>query len=119
MAWNFSADRPVYIQIADRIKKLVLSGEYPAGEQLMTVRQLALTAAVNPNTVQRAFLELEDEGIIVSKGTTGRFVTEDKTAIEACREKMAQQIVKNFVREMRELSVDPEQVIKLMKEESL
>ena len=77
MAWSFSEGKAVYLQIAERITTLILSGKYLPTEQLPSVRQLALEAAVNPNTVQHAFCELEDEGIIVSKGTQGRFVTED------------------------------------------
>lgn len=119
MAWTFSSDRPVYIQIADRIKKCVLSGEYSPGEQIMTVRQLALEAAVNPNTVQHAFSDLESEGIIISKGTLGRFVTDDPEAIEACRVKMAKQTVKSFVQDMQRLSVTKEQAIKMIEEESI
>ncbi len=119
MAWSFSADTPVYLQIADRIKKLVLCGEYPPGAQLATVRQLALEAAVNPNTVQRAFSELETEGIIVSKGTLGRFVTEDKDAIELCRKNMARLIVCKFIGEMEALSVNREDAIAMIKETKL
>ena len=119
MAWTFAADRPVYLQIADIIKKKVLSGEYKAGEQLMTVRQLALEAAVNPNTVQRAYTELENDGIIVPKSTIGRFVTEDAAIVETCRKKMAEDIVKAFVKEMRQLSVSAEQAIEMIKEENL
>ncbi len=116
MAWSFSSDRPVYLQIAERIKKAVLSGEYTAGEQLPTVRQLALEAAVNPNTVQHAFVELEDEGIIISKGTLGRFVTEDMGVIEVCRREMAEKLVKNFVDSIAELSIPLEQAIEMVKE---
>ncbi len=118
MAWTFSSDRPVYLQIADRIQMCVLSGEYAPGEQIMTVRQLAMEAAVNPNTVQHAFTELETKGIIVSKGTMGRFVTEDPKAIEDCRNKMAEQMVKNFVRDIRRLSVTTKQIIEMIEEET-
>ena len=117
MAWSFSSDKPVYLQIADRITKAVLSGEYRAGEQIPTVRQLALEAAVNPNTVQRAFSELEHEGIIISKGTTGRYVTEDVEVIEHCQNKMAEQIVIEFLRNMDQLSIAKEEVIAMIKEE--
>lgn len=116
MAWSFSSDRPVYLQIAERIKKSVLSGEYTAGEQLPTVRQLAMEAAVNPNTVQHAFVELEDEGIIISKGTLGRFVTEDMGVIEVCRREMAEKLVKDFVDSIEELSIPLEQAIEMVKE---
>ena len=117
MAWSFSSDRPVYLQIADRIIKSILSGEYLVGEQLPTVRQLALEAAVNPNTVQHAFAELENEGIIISKGTVGRYVTEDNRIVEVCRKKMAGQLVKNFLENMGQLSITKEQAIAMIKEE--
>lgn len=116
MAWKFTPDRAVYIQIADRVRKSILSGEYRAGEQLPTVRQLALDAAVNPNTVQRAYTELEDEGIIVGQGTLGRFVTEDMKVIQQVREKLAREIAGAFLEEMGRLSITPEQAVKLIEE---
>lgn len=116
MAWSFTSDRPVYLQIADRIIKSVLSGEYHAGEQIPTVRQLALEAAVNPNTVQHAFAELENEGIIISKGTVGRYVTEDTQVVEICRKKMAEQLVKDFMENIGQLSITKEQAIAMIEE---
>jgi len=116
MSWNFTADRPVYLQIGERIKQDVLSGVYPPGGQIPSVRQLALEAAVNPNTVQRAFMELEHQGIILSQGTLGRFVTEDTATIEACRQEMAQQYVRSFLLDMEKLGVSREQAITMIKE---
>lgn len=116
MAWKFSSDRPVYLQIAEKIVKKVLSGEYSAGEQIPTVRQIALEAAVNPNTVQHAFAELENEGLIISKGTLGRFVTEDTQTVAVCRRKMAEQLVREFAKNMEQLSIPKEQAIKMIEE---
>ena len=119
MAWNFSSGKPVYLQIAERITRSVLSGEYSAGEQIPSVRQIALDAAVNPNTVQHAFSELEYEGIIISQGTLGRFVTEDKEVIEACRKKMAENLVKEFIENISQLSVSKEDIAKMIEEVDL
>jgi DNA-binding transcriptional regulator YhcF (GntR family) len=116
MAWSFSSDRAVYLQIAERIKKSVLSGVYPPGEQIPSVRQLALEAAVNPNTVQKAFTELEDQGIILSRGTQGRFVTEDTETIEGCRMEMAQQYVLAFLQDIGQLGISREQAQSMIKE---
>lgn len=116
MAWTFLSDRPVYLQIADRITKSVLSQEYQAGEQLPTVRQLAMEAAVNPNTVQHAFAELENVGIIVSKGTMGRFVTEDAEVVEVCRKKAARQLILNFIENVEQLALTTEDAIAMIKE---
>lgn len=116
MAWSFHSDRAVYLQIAERIKKAVLSGVYPPGGQIPSVRQLAMEAAVNPNTVQHAFTELENQGIILSRGTQGRFVTEDVETIEACRVEMAQQYVKVFLRDIGQLGITRSQAISMIEE---
>ncbi len=116
MAWSFVSDRPVYLQIAERIRKAVLAGKYPAGTQIPTVRQLALEAAVNPNTVQRAFADLEQEGIILSKGTVGRYATEDTQVLEACRRRLAGELVQGFIESMAQLSISEEQAISMIKE---
>ncbi len=116
MAWKFTSDRPVYLQITDRIIKSILSGEYKPGEQIPSVRQLALDAAVNPNTVQHAFTELESEGIVVSRGTLGRFVTEDKEILEHSRRALAEKIVKDFVININDLSVSKAQAIEMIEE---
>lgn len=116
MAWSFTSDRPVYLQIAERIRRSVLSGEYPPGGQIPSVRQLALEAAVNPNTVQHAFSDLENEGIILSRGTQGRFVTEDRQVIEHCRQEIAMDCVRGFLRDLTQLAIQPEQAITMIKE---
>ncbi len=66
---------PLYIQISEQIKKAVLTGILKEGEQLPSVRQLALELLINPNTVVRAYQELEKEGIVVTKRGTGTFIT--------------------------------------------
>ncbi len=116
MAWTFSSDRPVYLQIAERITKSVLSAEFRPGEQLPTVRQLAMHAAVNPNTVQRAYQELENDGIIIVKGTLGRFVTDDTEIIERNRKKLAKYLVTEFCNNFGELSLPLSQAIEMIKE---
>ena len=111
-----ASDRPVYIQITDRITKSILSGEYKPGEHIPSVRQLALEAAVNPNTVQHAFADLESEGIVVSRGTLGRFVTDDIAIIESCREKIAEKIVKDFVNNIKDLSISKSHAVTMIEE---
>ncbi|MBE6648541.1 MAG: GntR family transcriptional regulator [Ruminococcaceae bacterium] len=114
MAWRFSQDRPVFIQIGEQIKKAVVSGEYPPGAKIPTVRQIALDAAVNPNTVQHAFSVLETEGIIISKGTLGKFVTEDKEILKACRNKMAMRLTEEFLFNIKELGFSPDEALTLI-----
>lgn len=116
MAWSFTSDKPVYLQIAERITISVLSGEYQPGEQLPTVRQLATKAAVNPNTVQHAFSELEANGLILSQGTVGRYVTKDAQAIERCRKQLSDNLVHQFVKKCGKLSISKDELINIIKE---
>ena len=96
MAWIFSSSSPLYIQIADRIRANIVCGVYAKQEKLPAVRELALEASVNPNTMQRAFTCLENEGLVITAGTMGRFVTDDDRAIQEAREKMASMFVRDF-----------------------
>ncbi len=116
MAWKFDSDKAVYLQVADRLRKWVINGRYGPGEQIPTVRQLAFDAAVNPNTIQHAFSELEREGLIESRGTLGRFVTEDSARIAEAGRKEARELVCAFVDEIIELSISEEEANKLIKE---
>jgi DNA-binding transcriptional regulator YhcF (GntR family) len=117
MAWSFAPGRAVYIQVAERIRRWVITGRYGCGEQIPSVRQIALDAAVNPNTVQHAFTELECEGIIVSRGTLGRFVTDDKEVIKQARIKEATALVSEFASSASSLSLTLDEIISLLKEE--
>ncbi len=114
MSWSFSPHRPVYYQVAERIRKSILSGEYPPGAQIPSVRQLALEAAVNPNTIQHAFSELEDRGLIESRGTVGRFVTENTEIIEECRKYEAELLVDGIIKKASELKISSEDIIRMI-----
>ena len=116
MSWSFSPHRPVYFQVAERIRRSILSGEYPPGAQIPSVRQLALEAAVNPNTIQHAFSELEDRGLIESRGTVGRFVTENTAIIEKCRLYEAEMLVDGIVRKAAELRIPKSEIIRMISE---
>ena len=118
MSWKFSPDRPVYVQVAERMRNLIISGQYPPGGQIPSVRQIALDAAVNPNTVQRSVAELESEGLIVSRGTVGNFVTDDEGTISLCKKSRAGALVDEFIKSAAELSISKEELIQLIKEET-
>ena len=100
MAWTFDEKSPIYLQIAYRVKLKIASKELSMGQQLLPVREFAQEAGVNPNTVQRAFQELEKEGLVYSARTSGRCVTEDDKLIDQKRHEIAQSLMKNFVTEM-------------------
>ena len=100
MIWSFSPDRPIYLQLQERLKLSIVSGLHPPGYKLPAVRDLALEAAVNPNTVQRALMELEREGLVHAQRTSGRFVTEDTAVIEKLKNELAMELVDAFLEKM-------------------
>ena len=114
MAWKLDSDRPIDAQIMERIQMQIVSGYYPPGGKLPTVRDLAAEAAVNPNTMQKAFSELERSGLIVTQRTNGRTVTEDKALIDEIRDNMARSHVTEFISRMKELGFTKEQVENLL-----
>jgi DNA-binding transcriptional regulator YhcF (GntR family) len=89
MPWEFSNSVPIYIQLIEAIKLKIISGQIKAGDKLDSVRDLAEEAGVNPNTMQRALLELEREDLIYSVRTSGRFVNEDKGIIKKMKNELA------------------------------
>ncbi|HFU6921119.1 TPA: GntR family transcriptional regulator [Streptococcus agalactiae] len=103
MAWEFNEKSPIYSQIAEHIKMQIVSQEIKSGDQLPTVRELAQDAGVNPNTMQRAFTELEREGMVFSQRTSGRFVTEDNLLIGKIRQQVVKAELATFVNNMKKI----------------
>lgn len=116
MSWNLNSDRPIFIQILERIRMDIISGKYQPGEKLPSVRELAAEAAVNPNTMQRAFAELERTGLVYAKRTSGRFITEDQEMIEAIKTEIAKEKIRQFLESMRQLGYGTEQTLVLMRQ---
>ena len=117
MDWTFNNDMPIYTQLVDKIKLSIVSGQLPPGEKLSTVRELAAEAKVNPNTMQRAFQELEREGLVFSQRSNGRFVTEDMEVIMEAKKAMAQTYIRSFVESMEQLGYTGEEIISRIKGE--
>ena len=114
MLWKFDANRPVYLQIKEQFRSAVLSGHYPPGSRIPSVRELAVTAKVNPNTMQRAMAELEQEGLLVGSGTLGKFVTEDRSILEALKQKAVADAISAAATRFRELGLSMEDAAALL-----
>lgn len=105
MSWSFDRSSPVFRQIADTVRRRIVCGSYAKGSQLPSVRDLAIEASVNPNTVQRAFLSLEGDGLIETRGTQGRFVTDSDEKIQSARNALAAEIVSKYFEDMAGLGI--------------
>lgn len=116
MAWELDSDRPIYAQLVERIQMQIVSGYYPPGGRLPSVRELAAIAAVNPNTMQKAFAELERSGLIITQRTNGRTVTEDIAMIQKIRQGLAREHLKDFFGRMKELGYTKEEIATLLEQ---
>ena len=110
MSWTFDNKKPIYLQIMEKIKLQIVSDALEPNQQLPTVRELASEAGVNPNTIQRALSDLEREGFVYSKRTTGRFVTEDKALIAQSRKQLSEEELEHFVSSMIHFGYEKEEL---------
>ena len=115
MEWRIRADLPIYAQLVFQIKLAIVSGEYLPGERLASVRELAMDAGVNPNTMQRALQELERDGMVYTQRTSGRFVTDDTKVIESAKKQLAEDQIKDFLEQMGRLGYPKEEILSLLK----
>lgn len=113
MPWNLDNNRPIYLQLVERIQMDIVSGVYHAGDKLPSVRELAADAAVNPNTMQKAFTELERSGLLYTQRTNGRYITEDQERISRVREELARECTQSYLSNIRRLGYEREQALAL------
>lgn len=116
MKWQFSNDAPIYAQLIQQIKVGIVTGAFPPGERLPSVRDLATEAGVNPNTMQRALAELERDGLMYSQRTAGRFVTEDQEMIEQVKRGLAERHIETFLESMQQLGYRREEIVALLRQ---
>lgn len=116
MPWDLDNDRPIYLQLMERIQQDIISGIYKPGDKLPSVRELALDAAVNPNTMQKALSELERSGLVYAQRTSGRFITEDEQMLKDMKKEQASRHIHDFFEKMRNLGFQDEEILSLIQE---
>lgn len=114
MAWKFDNERSIYIQLVEQIQNGIITGEYPPGSKLPSVRDLAAEAEVNPNTMQKALTELENLGLVHAVRTIGRFVTEDMDKLKEIKYQSAAVIVDDFKKKMEALGFLQKEILELL-----
>ena len=117
MSWEIKGDRPVYAQLVEIIGQMIIKNIFPPDSKLPSVRELAALAEVNPNTMQKALVELENEGLISSIRTTGKYVTDKVELIQGYRNKLAVKEMENFIGRMKDLGYKMEEIKELVDKE--
>ncbi len=110
MDWNFKTGIPIYSQIVDEMTMRIASGIYEPGEKLSSVRDLAMDAGVNPNTMQRALAELERRGLVYSERTSGRFVTKEEAVLKSLHEELAKKYFQELAEKLRKIGMSSEEI---------
>lgn len=116
MIIQFDERVPIYVQIMNIIKKDIITMKTKRGDKLSSVRELADTLKVNPNTVQRAYQELERENVTYTQRGMGTFITEDGQKLLSLKKEMAKEIIITFVVEMKSLGYSPDEIVRTVLE---
>lgn len=111
MNFIFDNDRPIYIQLVEQLKLYIIVGKLPLGSRLPSVRDFAIQTKVNPNTMQKALIEIEEQGFIYTERTNGKFVTTNQKLIEDVKKELAKQKVHNYLKDMENLGISKEEAI--------
>jgi DNA-binding transcriptional regulator YhcF (GntR family) len=109
MEWTFHDEAPIYLQIMEQIKRQIATGLLNPGDKIPAVRELAIEAGVNPNTMQKALSELEREGLLYSQRTSGRFVSDNSEDTRNLQQELVVQYMQTFMMNMTKMGYSPKQ----------
>jgi len=115
MDYTFDNERPIYMQLCEKIRIEIISKNMKPGEKLPSVRELAVIFRVNPNTVVKALSELEVEKLIYTERTNGKFITEDNDLIEKLKIKFAKELSQKFIKDMENIGIGKKDIIDILK----
>ena len=116
MGYNFSNDKPIFLQLAEVIKSQIVSGKLIACEKLPSVREFALLYGVNPNTVQKALQILEDDGLIYTDRTNGKFVSGSQDKISGTKKQIIAQEIDAFFDKLKSMGLTESEIVKMINE---
>ena len=115
MTQDFLKDKPIYLQLVERICGDVLKGNLNPGDKLPSVREYAIETGVNVNTVQRVYKELETLELTETKRGQGTFMTTNEQRINKLREDMKEQVAKQFIKAIQSLGFSTEEMLEVLK----
>lgn len=110
MNFEFDNNTPIYIQLVEQLKMYIISGNIKSGERLPSVRELALLTKVNPNTMQKALVELENLKLIYTERTNGKYVTTDSKLINKYKLEYAKELTREYFSKMDSIGLTKDEV---------
>lgn len=117
MAFTFNKRDPIYLQVMQYFKKQIVAGELVPGQEIPSRRELARTMQINPNTVQRAYSEMEAQRLIYTEPNRPSKVTEDPYVLKELKKEWLNKAIQSFVGAIRPIDISLEEVMELIQEE--
>ena len=111
---NFDEKLPIYLQLTEIFSGKIISGQWLPGEKIDSVRELAIQYKVNPNTVQKALMDMERGGLVFTERASGRFVTQDAKGIAQARDEKIRRVMEDFLLHLEELGCDSDEAKDLL-----
>ena len=116
MSVSFNKRDPVYIQVVRQFKEKIATGTFEPGQEIPSRRELANQLKINPNTAQRAYKEMEEEGLIYTEGNNPSRITKDEHVLAAVRGELLEEAVDSFITSIRRIQVPFDELVEVMKE---
>ncbi|MEI3604210.1 GntR family transcriptional regulator [Pseudogracilibacillus sp. SE30717A] len=116
MRLKLDSRAPVYVQVIQYFKEQIASGTLEKGEEIPSRRELASQLKINPNTVQRAYKEMEEAKLIYTEGNMPSKITNDEEVIKSVRDQLLEEAIQNFISSVHTLNIPLEELIPLVKE---
>ena len=113
---EYNPSLPIYLQVANAIKRDIVTGKLEPGAKLPSVRELAVAYTINPNTVSRVYKELEMEDVCFTRRGMGTFVTEDPEKVMTMKKEMAGTLIYEFLEGMKQLGFTQEEAIHILEQ---
>ncbi len=112
---KFEGNLPIYLQVADRIKKDIVNSNLLPGDKLPSTRELSVSFSINPNTAARVYKELEEQDLIFTIRGKGTFITLDEKVFKTLQNKMAHKVISNFLKEMYDMEYSNKQILEILR----
>lgn len=116
MKVTFNNRDPVYLQVVRHFKEEIATGRLVAGQEIPSRRELAAALHINPNTAQRAYKEMEEQGLIYTEGNSPSRITTDKSILDSIREELILEAVHTFVASVKKIDVPVDELLHIVKE---
>ncbi len=116
MKFELNSREPIYIQVVTYFKQQIALGKLEAGDEIPSRRELGVLLNINPNTVQKAYKEMEDQNLIVTERNFPSHITEDEAILKEVRKDLIMEATIQYVESMKKITISMDEVIESVKE---